>query len=160
MLFRAKLMRDNRPKKIGAIHLQTPVTPVRQMTIYTVQENGGQIGRKGQHANGNSHLDTSVKGRVVIKGQPRELPLACWPFRPICPRFLGPCIWSFVSQASLGLQVDGPYLLRPVSRINLARNNIQLPTPHLSPIFKHRLPIRPWISIFDPTIIIQTAFDT
>jgi len=34
-----------------------------------------------------------------------------------------------------------------VSRINLARINVQLPTPHLSPIFKHRLPIRPWISI-------------
>src|SRR5882724_4278521 len=47
-----------------------------------------------------------------------------------------------------------------VSCINLAQNNIQLPTPHFSPIFKHRLPIHSWISIFDPTIIIQTAFDT
>src|SRR5882724_4360251 len=39
---------------------------------------------------------------------------------------------------------------QPVSRINLARINVQLPTPHISPIFKHRLPIRPWVSIFDP----------
>ena len=27
-------------------------------------------------------------------------------------------------------------------------------------IFKHRLPIHPWISIFHPTIIIRTAFNT
>ena len=38
----------------------------------------------------------------------------------------------------------------PLSRINLAWNNVQLPTPPLSPIFKHQLPIHPWISIFDP----------
>src|SRR5882724_11402958 len=52
-------------------------------------------------------------------------------------------------------QVDGEATviaeaLEAVSRINLARINVQLPTPHLSPIFKHRLPIRPWVSIFDP----------
>ena len=48
----------------------------------------------------------------------------------------------------------------PVSRINLARNNVQLPTPHLSPylntdsLFAHGFPS------LTPMIIIRTAFDT
>ena len=49
---------------------------------------------------------------------------------------------------------------KALSRINLARNNIQLPTPHLSPylntdsLFAHGFPS------LTPTIIIRTAFDT
>jgi len=37
-----------------------------------------------------------------------------------------------------------------ISRINLARNNVQLPTPHLSPYLNTDFPICPWVSIFDP----------
>jgi len=51
-------------------------------------------------------------------------------------------------------------LYRPtaLSCTQLARINVQLPTPHLSPIIKHRLPIRHGFHL-DPTIIIQAAFN-
>ena len=51
-------------------------------------------------------------------------------------------------------------LASTLSRINLARNNVQLPTPHLSPYLNTDSPFAHGFPSLTPTIIIRTAFDT
>src|SRR5882724_1056570 len=90
---------------------------------------------------------------------PSHHPPACPAPSPICD--LSPICPPHASSRHRCLSAHTSYLLpSPISCINLARNNVQLPTPHLSPylntdsLFAHGFPS------LTPMIIIRTAFDT